>query len=424
MLQILIPFLIRAVKMATSLPRARRRWAAAAEACGLSLPAYRPWGTFFASLDDLQVTFVQPMRGEEGATRLRVTGLADITIRSELRRGVLAGVLRGRALVTGDDSFDVGFVVSGAEGVVRALLDAETRSALRRLGTFTLERGRLERDVPRKEEERLAERLAQTLDVARRLRAPDPLLPRLARVVRDDYRPGVRLAVLRFLVATRARQEVREALRPLLKDDHEEVRLQAAIQMGEEGLVALRGLLRAADERCAARAIAHLCTALAVPEILGLLQADVADRRLHAAQASVEALGGRVGDTACRALDGVLSAAPAALAVAAARTLATATPPAPTAERVLAERGLVHTDERVRLAAADGLGRVGSVAAVLPLHEAAARHGGALRRAAGQAVAAIQSRLIGAAPGQLTVAAEAGGALSLAPAGGEVSLPE
>ena len=425
MAHIVIPVLIRAAKMATTLPRVRRRWIAAAEACGLSLPAYRPWGlTFYASLEDLHVTFLRPLRGEEGATRLRVTGLAPVTIRSEVRRGVLAGVVRAPVVATGDDSFDAAFAVSGAEGVVRALLDAETRSALRRLGTFTLERGKLERDVPRKEEERLAERLGQVLDVARRLRPPDPLLPRLVRVVREDYRPGVRMAVLRFLVATRSGPEVREALRPLLKDDDEQVRLQAAMQMGEEGQGAVRELLRAADERCAARAIAHLGGALAEPEILGLLQADVTDRRLHAAQASVEALGGRVGESACRALAGVLSAAPPALAAAVARTLATATPPAPAAERVLAERGLVHTDEGARLAAAVGLGRIGSAAAVLPLQEAAARHGGALRRAAGQAVAAIQSRLSGAAPGQLTVAAEGGGALSLAPAGGEVSLPE
>src|SRR4029078_3139516 len=95
---------------------------------------------------------------EAGATRLRWTGLAPVTIRSEARRGVLAGVVRAPVVATGDDSFDDAFGGCGAEGVVRALLDAETRSSLRRLGTFTLERGRLERDVPRKEEERLAGR--------------------------------------------------------------------------------------------------------------------------------------------------------------------------------------------------------------------------------------------------------------------------
>ena len=65
------------------------------------------------------------------------------------------------------------------------------------------------------------------------------------------------------------------------------------------------------------------------------------------------------------------------------------------------------------VAAARALGRVGTVAAVAPLREAAERRGD-LRSAARQAIAEIQARLAGAEPGQLSLAGGEAGALSLA----------
>ena len=65
------------------------------------------------------------------------------------------------------------------------------------------------------------------------------------------------------------------------------------------------------------------------------------------------------------------------------------------------------------VAAAQALGQSGTVAAVVPLREAAER-GGDLRRAARQAIAGIQARLAGAEPGQLSLAGGEAGALSLA----------
>jgi hypothetical protein len=72
------------------------------------------------------------------------------------------------------------------------------------------------------------------------------------------------------------------------------------------------------------------------------------------------------------------------------------------------------------------LGVAGSARAVLPVREATEglMVDGDLRRAGRQAVAAIQSRLLGASPGQLSLAAGAAGQLSLADADGrgQVSL--
>jgi hypothetical protein len=79
----------------------------------------------------------------------------------------------------------------------------------------------------------------------------------------------------------------------------------------------------------------------------------------------------------------------------------------------------------VRTAAAEALGRVGSAASVLPLMEAGAEGDATLGRVARQAVVAIQARLSGASPGQLSMAGPAGGQLTLADdETGRVSLTE
>jgi len=67
----------------------------------------------------------------------------------------------------------------------------------------------------------------------------------------------------------------------------------------------------------------------------------------------------------------------------------------------------------VRVAAARALGRVGTTGAVLPLKGLEARDGAA-RAATRQAIALIQSRVAGAAPGQLSLAGGESGQLSLA----------
>jgi hypothetical protein len=67
----------------------------------------------------------------------------------------------------------------------------------------------------------------------------------------------------------------------------------------------------------------------------------------------------------------------------------------------------------VRVAAARALGQVGTIAAVLPLKEREAQDR-AVRAAARQAIAEIQSRARGAAPGQLSLAGGESGRLSLA----------
>jgi HEAT repeat protein len=101
-------------------------------------------------------------------------------------------------------------------------------------------------------------------------------------------------------------------------------------------------------------------------------------------------------------------AATAARALGASRTAA-AEPPLLVA--------LQASDSDVQLAAAEALGRVGTAAAVMPLKDLAERGWSpALRKAARESIAEIQSRLSGASPGQLSIADGEAGQLSLADA--------
>ena len=165
-------------------------------------------------------------------------------------------------------------------------------------------------------------------------------------------------------------------------DASEEVRLRAAMALGEEGRETLLDLVGRAgsDDACAARAV----------EALGEhLPAEAAEASLR------RALGG-----AGRPL------------TAQACLLALGRRARPETEGLLLE-ALRREDPAVSVAAARALGQSGTVAAVVPLRQAAER-GGDLQRAARQAVAGIQARLAGAEPGQLSLAGGEAGALSLA----------
>jgi len=100
---------------------------------------------------------------------------------------------------------------------------------------------------------------------------------------------------------------------------------------------------------------------------------------------------------------------------------------APAAEGALVDR-LRAENVHLRVAVAAALGKVASVAAVLPLSEASERFGEReFRREARQAIAAIQARVPGDAAGRvsLPVKEAAGGRLSMATAEtGELSLVE
>jgi HEAT repeat protein len=232
-------------------------------------------------------------------------------------------------------------------------------------------------------------------ELSRRLVAPEPVRGRLAANARHDPVAGVRLLNLLALVRLHPGDAFTAAeLRAATSDRDAEVRLRAGIELGKDGRDVLLALAadRAVEDRCSARAI----------EALGR-DFPAEQARAQLARACREVRREPLRPASLRACIAVLG------------------------RRGGAEATLINAlelgHEQVRVAAADALGAVGSAAAVLPLKEAAERHGGTLASAARNAIAEIQSRLTGS-PGELSLAEGEAGHLSLtADVGGRVSLP-
>jgi HEAT repeat protein len=348
-------------------------------------------------------------RGEHG-TRI-VVGLGHGPGGLYLRResvgtAIEKRVLGEREIEIGDRSFDEEFFVQGRAPVAIAVLDHEARRrvALLLRGRIPLPGG-LSVDVGASvsdgvlevtvnesgflgRREKMPEILAVVLDVARRLVAPGDLAARIAENLRSEPAVGVRVQAVRVLAREFPRHPAtRDALLAACQDPSEDVRLRAGIALGEDGRGTLLELASGgrAHDACAAEAITSLGTSVAPDQVESALRRALRDpHRSGTAQACLAVLAslGR-----------------------------------PEAEALVLQ-GLRSRDEPVAVGAARALGKLGTAASVPALREAA-EGSGELRRAARQAVAEIQARLTGAAPGQLSLAGGDAGALSLAEDAGE-----
>ena len=341
-----------------------------------------------------------PSSPEPGRLRITVSGVAGgLSLRTEgLATRVQKRLGFDREIQTGHDGFDADFLIVSDGAVAHAVLDADTRGALRRLfgahDPITLAAGTLSVDFARNTTLNAVD-LEQILDLAQRLVEPDDVGARIARNALEDRVDGVRRrCLLALLEGYGGHAATRDTVRRACADASEDVRLEAALASGEEGLPVLRALASSGEsEACAARAIRALGARLDEAETRRLLERGLDRRRLAVTIACIEALGE----------PGRGSAA---------------------VEELLIGRCLGDADQGVRSAAAVALGRTGTVAAVLPLQAAARETGGALGRAMQDAAREIQSRLLGAERGQLTVSSAEGGTVTLAAEGGELSPPE
>jgi HEAT repeat protein len=392
-------------------PRIRRlrAWREAAEACGVS-DLQPQQGTFGQSgwvgrRRGLTVTLIYYYRTwRDCGTHVLVDGLVDglWLIRDDGPLSLRKGLKIVHDLELGDPVFDRHFLIDGTPALAHAVLDARTRqwvwavlngqvpltgmplpcvasakAEIRegRLGVMVPE-GLLAQPAPW-----LAGLLRTVLDAAEHLAAPRDVLRALAHNSRFDPLWAVRLSNLRVLMGEFPRQPLtRETLQAACADASEEVRLHAALALGEEADATLVELAEnAAFDQLSATAITALGPRLPIPRTLAIL-ADAPQRgkRLTALACieSIERHGGSEGTA-------------------------------------LLTRALSADVQEVRVAAARALGVLGTAEAVLPLHEAAQRFGGLTRSAARQAIARIQSRLAGATPGQVSMAEGAGGRLSL-----------
>jgi hypothetical protein len=306
-----------------------------------------------------------------------------------------------RDLEVGDPAFDVEVAVHGDAGSAVAALTQEARLAARALirdgyavhnGTvhFTFRRGT--RDAAE-----IVVAARRAIWLAGLLASKETIPRRLAAQASGDPVPGVRRRALERLADGFAElPETAAALAAALGDLSPTVRAFAASRLGAAGESTLFGLLSDAQaaDGVVVEALAALGSRLPAERAVALL-ASGAPRRGAA----------------------VLAAAAGSLA----------TPAGPGAEEALV--GLLgHEEREVRLAVAAALGRVGTTAAVAPLRAVVAAHplDLGLRGGASEAIAAIQARADGAAPGQLALAGGEAGTLTLADdhGSGRVALAE
>ena len=360
-------------------------WKETARACGLEVADDYSLGSRLSGWAGLLEVIFESSGDKSRPTQIAVVApgppdILSVKIRPE-------SMFRLTPEITiGEESFDSEFFIEGPARLVSALLDVK----MRRLLIDPIFQSRLEISSGEVratlEDASVPTALRVLLDIGRRLAEPLDIPQRLADNARQDPAAGVRLHNLLVLVRELPHHPLTaEALRRACSDSSPKVRLRAAREVGDKGI--LQELIDALeDDDVSAEAVSTLGPELSVERLAVILEIAVGRNRLQTARAAVEALG------------------------------ATGSP--------AAEPALIQTLQRddadLRVAVAGALGRVGTAAAVLPLREISDRLlPGETGRAARQAIAEIQARLQGASPGQLSLAGTEAGQLSLAddPAG-------
>jgi hypothetical protein len=369
---------------------------------------------------------------------LVIRGLCGVIAIS--REGLAAWVDRtvggGREIRIGDEAFDRALYLQGDERLSRALLDAETRKLLQEafsglLGpagaseraTLKLFGGELHATfadglMPKPETVRWL------LDVGGRLQEPSDVMDRLVENADRDPLPEVRRLILRTLQRTAPTDPAtRRAIeRAASGDTAPQVRLQAALWLGPEGWPTLTELASdpAVEDSVSAQAIEALGEQMPLEVASRVLEHSSGAGRVLTTRAAVVVLG-RGGEVHVASIARAARRSPAVAAAAATALGQTGAASAEAALLALLDGGAPE----VRLAAVESLGHVGSAASVLPLQETARESRGRVRNVALESVVRIRSRLTGADPGQLSLAAGSEGHLAMADAQrGQVTLPE
>lgn len=383
-------------------------------------------------------------------THIRIEGLPrELGLHAETLGAAMKRGLGGREVALGDDAFDRAVDLAGPQGLVHALFDAETRERTRHTlrgespdGTrwptamtvpaeISVQDGRLEAVIAHQSsmqvEEAVVVAVRDLLDFARRLLPPPDPAARIGLIARDDPQEGVRVRCALCLGREYAdAPAARPALRAALADASPWVRLAAAQGLGDEGHAALMALAEqdSVPDEVAARAIDSLAGQGPPDRRCVVLERALRSGRWLTARACLGLPERWASPALTQSLALAMRLAQGDLAASVATALGA------TGDRA-AEPALLDALRRepavIPRAAAAALGLVGSTAAVPALRDA--EHGPDadtdLRRAAREAITAIQMRLEGATPGQLSLVATDEGRLSLADdAEGKLSLTD
>jgi HEAT repeat protein len=390
----------------------------------------------------------------ERPVRFIVEGDAELSLRPETLSTRFEKTIAGyRAEIeTGDEAFDRAVFVQGSEPVARALLDAPARALLRPLlegrlrypgnevpglavdavistGSLVVEVGPLFQETLHRQ---LKGALAALRTVAETLRKPADIPGRIAANLADEPEWRVRVACLHCLVEHWPEGvATREALARAAHDERLEVRLAVAKALPPaESRAVLRDIAAQewAEDKVAAEAARLLGDAWPPDAALATLGPALRSRRFATAGEALLRLGASREARFVEPLVKVLTVEQGTLAAVAARALGALGSNA--SEDALREALALprERDDELGTALAEALGKIGGTASVPTLKEVQASKtaGRRTKSAARQAVALIQSRVVGATPGQLSLAGSEAGQLALADdePKGRLSLPE
>jgi hypothetical protein len=386
-------------------------------------------------------------RGPE-RVRLTIEGLTGITLRAEDTVRDFERYAGPRETEIGDAAFDREVYVHGSPERLRAALDVETRRLLRPVlqgriaaagapgssiwAGVTIRDGDIVAEFGEVETSQLLAHFSAALEtllvLADRLAPPTGVVAQIIDNTRDEPEWRVRMENILLLVRQFPRHPATPAaLEIACQDERQEVQLEAALSLGPEKAEATLREIACAEHSAdplAARAIVALDRRLTREQLQGVLSHALRTRRHETARTCLVALGNLGGPAVVEPLAKVLALLTGELAALAARALGATRAEAAEAPLLAA---LESSASDVRVAAAEALGRVGRAGAVLPLKEIAGQNrvDTALRKAARESIAEIQSRLSGASPGQISLAAPESGHLSLVDEPhGRVSLTE
>lgn len=372
----------------------------AAEAAGLV--AIRGERTVAGRSGDLEVSLGD--RPGAPGTLVEIRGLlSGLWLQAEGLESAFQKRMGAIEMETGDEEFDAALFVRSHGWHVHALLDADLRRRILRafagrlrddsrwapappaLDRLRIEGGTLAaelRDTSAPGTDALEVSLSGLLDLARRLQDERATVEALARNAASDPVAGVRLQCLRALVREHLRDDAIDAvLAGAADDESQDVRLEAAIARGPDGRPALQALADEGwtDDAIAARALQALGPHVPPDRLRSVLE-HALDAGKHATAATCLKALGRSGPEAVPLL----------------------------------WRSVTHARPEIARAAVEALAVAGTADDVPRLRELEANGTRALASAARHAVAAIQSRLAGASPGQLALAEGPDGRVSLA----------
>lgn len=325
------------------------------------------------------------------------------------------------------------FNVLGDEAIAAALLDGDLLAVMGRGDELWVEDGRVTFESPFLVERdprrgvlslaRMAKRLIELL--SKRVQLSELLEENL----RSDPDPGVRArAVAMLLSAGGPRADI---LEPALEDGDPEVRLAAARHMGEAGFDVIAEIVNTEilHETTQHRALRYLVRSFPLDRIAPILV-----RALNGGSEQIQATAIQLVSESCPSLAKDLpQVKPVSYFNAARLAEALGASGAPGAEQALIQL-LYHRPDRgrlldldMRIAIADALGRVGSVAAIRHLYPYTVPpiHDDGLRIAAETAIEIIRGRSEGGAGGALSLfETEDDGKLSVTREPGSLSIDE